>query len=177
MAIEFSLSAPVAYAIGSALAIPGYLSLIVRLPRLRGRNALQFAMAVTTMLIVWVALVASGSSIASLTRADLWTSLMIMTSGTLAYLEIWGLMSRGYTLGIMLTLYAASKPLDERALAQRYRGGQGLSWVMHHRLGGLIAAHAVRREGELIQLTFFPGLFIARVYQMLILVLGLRRTG
>jgi hypothetical protein len=47
---------------------------------------------------------------------------------------------------------------------------------MHHRLGGLLSARLVRREGDLVALTFF-GLVIARLYRAAIAFLGLKVTG
>jgi len=49
---------------------------------------------------------------------------MALSGGMLIYLEFWGLMSRGYTLGILLTLLDAERPLTETEIASRYRAAR-----------------------------------------------------
>jgi len=95
----------------------------------------------------------------------------------LFYLEVWGLLSRGYTIGVLLTLLNADHPLTETEISSQYRGGEGLDWVMRHRLGGLIAAGLVEQQGDRVALTCIRGRAVARLYEVSITVLGLRRTG
>jgi hypothetical protein len=102
---------------------------------------------------------------------------MTLVSMTLAYLEVWGLLSRGYTLGVLLTLYKAQAPLTESQIAAAYRGGDGLTWIMSHRLGGLTAARLVAVRDGAVQLTPLLGRIVAHSYRAAITVLGLRRTG
>ncbi len=101
---------------------------------------------------------------------------MILAGALLVYLEAWALLSRGYTLGLLLTLFRGAGPMTDAALAASYRQGQGLGWIMRHRLGGLISTRLVRRQGDLIVLTL-PGAIIALLYRAAIAVLGLKVTG
>jgi hypothetical protein len=102
---------------------------------------------------------------------------MALADSMLVYLEIWGLMSRGYTLGIILTLYNAGRLLSEAEVSRSYRGGEGLAWIMCHRVGGLMAAGLVAKRNEDLVLTPLRGRIVAHLYRISIFVLGVRRTG
>jgi hypothetical protein len=67
--------------------------------------------------------------------------------------------------------------LTDSEISTRYRGGEGLQWIMRHRLGGLEGAGMIRRHGDQITLVGFPGAFVARVYGWCVAILGLGRTG
>jgi hypothetical protein len=154
---------------------PVYLLILTRVPGLKGRNASQFALSNLATLGLWI-----GSLIVfngPVTAMDIVIGTMILVSAGLAYLEAWALLSRGYTLGLLLTLLQAEKPLTDTELSCRYRSGDGLAWIMHHRVGGLVDAGLVRREGERLTLAPIRGALIASMYKLCITVLGLRRTG
>ena len=124
--------------------------------------------------MVWIALVAAVPG--SRHVPDLVVALMILGGASLFYLEAWALLSRGYTLGLLLTLHRATHPLRDSELAALYRGGAGLSWIMRHRLAGLISAGLVSIEGGQVVLSR-TGMFVATVGKYSIVVLGLRKTG
>ena len=174
--LDFSLTPTVLYALAAGAALPMYLALIARLPRFAGRNALQFLLGCLVMVVLWIGLVL-WSGPRSPGRAEVCVGLMILAAEALFYLEVWSLLSRGYTLGLLVTLHRVHRPLDEEELARSYRGGSGLSWIMEHRVSGLIAAGLVREEGGMVVLTPVLGVAAARLYKFSISVLGLRRTG
>lgn len=157
------------------IAQPAYLLILTRVPGLKGRNALQFSLSNLVAFGLWIGslMVFDGAA----TAMDIAVGGMILVCGGLAYLEAWALLSRGYTLGLLLTLLHAEKPLSDKELSRRYRGGDGLAWIMHHRVGGLVGAGLVRREGERLTLAPMRGVLIASMYKLCIAVLGLRRTG
>ena len=175
--IDFSLPPPILGALLVGGALPIYLAVIARVPSLSGRNALQFLCGILVMMVLWIGLVALWPGPRPLGFADLCTGLMILGAGSLFYLEVWGLLSRGYTLGLLLTLYRADRPLPEDELAQGYRGGSGLSWIMRHRLAGLVGAGLVRERGPMLTLTPARGVAVAWLYKASVSLLGLRRTG
>src|SRR5260370_15775395 len=80
--------------------------------------------------------------------AELATSFMILASALIIYLEIWALLSRGYTLGLLLTLFRGEHPMSDAQLAASYRQGEGVGWIMRHRLGGHLSAGLVRPRGD-----------------------------
>jgi hypothetical protein len=174
--IDFTLASPVLCAIVAALLLPAVLLAATRLSGLRGHNAAQFAGGALAIWLLW-----GGSSLAALARsqslADIASGAMILTVATLFYLEVWALLSRGYTLGLLLTLLGAGRPLREDELAREYRGGGGLSWIMRHRVAGLVATRLVASDGDRIALTRWRGLPVAWCYKISIAVLGLKRTG
>jgi hypothetical protein len=164
--------------LASVLAVglfPVILAVLSRLPGLRDRNALQFLASSGAVVGLWgIALHAHSGPAA--TGVELATSFMILAGALLAYLEAWAILSRGYTLGLLLTLFRGKLPMTDAELSANYRQGQGLGWIMRHRLGGLLSTRLVRRQGDLVALTLF-GLVIARLYRAAIAFLGLKVTG
>jgi hypothetical protein len=173
--LDFAAGASVLISVLAAGLFPIVLAVLSRLPGLRDRNALQFLASSVAVVALWgIALHAHGGPAA--TGAELATSFMILASALLVYLEAWAILSRGYTLGLLLTLFRGKRPMTDAELSASYRHGQGLGWIMRHRLGGLLSARLVRRQGDLVILTF-PGLVIARLYRAAIAFLGLKVTG
>jgi hypothetical protein len=66
--------------------------------------------------------------------------------------------------------------MTDAELAANYRQGEGVGWIMRHRLGGLMSARLVRRQGDRIVLTP-AGAIIGILYRAAIAVLGLKVTG
>jgi hypothetical protein len=172
--IDFTASPAICYAfVASALMLP-LLVLITRLSFFHGKNALQFLITFCVTIASWcIAVLYVGT----FSGGDSPVSLMIIGCASLIYLEAWALFSRGYTLGLLLTLHRAGRPLDEKELAENYRGGDGLSWIMEHRLRGLKSFGLVTMIDDKIVLTPALGVPVAWVYKLILRVLGLRKTG
>ncbi|MCW4116988.1 hypothetical protein NPA31_018675 [Aurantimonas sp. MSK8Z-1] len=160
-----------------ALALPVYLFAVARFARLARRNALQFLLSCVVMLLLWIVLALVWPLARPRGVEETLVCLMILGGATLFYLEVWALLSRGYTLGVLLTLLKADRPLAGEDIARLYKGGEGITWIMRHRLSGLIGAGLIARQGEAIALTRPRGLAIARSYGLSIVALGLGRTG
>ena len=173
--LDFAAGAGVLSSLLAAVLFPAVLAVLSRLPALRSRNALQFLASSVIVVALWAIAVRFAGGPA-LTAPELATSIMVLAGALLVYLEAWALLSRGYTLGLLLTLFRGAGPMTDGALAASYRQGQGLGWIMRHRLGGLISTRLVRRQGDFIVLTL-PGAIIALLCRAAIAVLGLKVTG
>jgi hypothetical protein len=173
--IDLALPGFVALCLGAALIFPGVLMVLARVPVLRARNAWQFALSVAVLAIA-LGVVAWWWEGSTTGTGDVVVGLMLLGSGLLVELEVWALLSRGYTLGLLLTLLNAEERLDARRLAQAYRGGAGLGWIMEHRLAGLDAARLIRAEDGMVRLTA-GGYVVGVLYRMAVRVLGLARSG
>ena len=66
--------------------------------------------------------------------------------------------------------------LSDAQLAASYRQGEGVGWIMRHRLGGLLSAWLVRRQGDRVVLTG-AGALIGILYRAAVATLGLKVTG
>jgi hypothetical protein len=172
--LDFAVSSPILYALAVLALQPVFLLALTRSKAIRGRNAAQFALSFATVILVWASLMAASGRAAN---EELVAGLMMLAAGEIFYLEIWALLSRGYTLGILTTLLVAGRPLEDVEVAARYRAGDGLAWIMEHRLRGLIAAGLVSKRGDLLVLSPLLGVATARLYRFSVRVLGLRRTG
>lgn len=175
--IDFSMPGPLIAALVFGLFLPIPIWLMTRLPSLRGRNPVQFLYAVIVMFVGWLVIVAIVPIFAANSFEGWLVGGMTLAGAALVYLEIWGLMSRGYTLSVIAALYEAKRPLTPNEIAHNYRGGDGLDWIMQHRLGGLEASGMVSRDEDCIKLQAPGGFLVARLYRLCILVLGLKRTG
>src|SRR5262249_40177654 len=120
--------------------------------RVRARNALQFLATSVIVVALWV-IALCFSALRASSAAELATSFMILASALIIYLEIWALLSRGYTLGLLLTLFRGKAPMSDAQLAASYRQGEGVGWIMRHRLGGLPSPRAGRPAGAFAALT------------------------
>ena len=100
---------------------------------------------------------------------------MILASALLVYLEIWALLTTGYAIGLLQTLLHCKRPVTDAELAASYRHG-GLGCIMRSRIGGMISARLVRRQGDLIVLT--PGgAIVAILSRVAMIVFSVKVVG
>ncbi|MBI2770759.1 MAG: hypothetical protein HYX47_14125 [Burkholderiales bacterium] len=172
--IDFAMPAPVALAIANALLFPLWLAATSRLPSLAEKHATRFVVSAVATVVLWAVATAAAPAAG---MAGWLAGLCVTLGALLFYLEVWALMTRGYTLGILLTLLKSGKPLTAQELFDGYRDGEGLGWIMRHRLGGLCATGFIQRDGDRLTLAPGKGVFIARLQRLCAAVLGLKRTG
>jgi hypothetical protein len=177
LSLEFTMPGAVSAAFAVSAGLPLCLFLIARLPPLAGRNAVQFLISVTIAIAAWAGALLLVPAARPTSAGEIVIGGMVIGSAMLVYLEIWGLLSRGYTLALIVTIQQSGGPLTAAELARRYRGGEGLEWIMRHRLAGLEAAGMVRRTGDRLVLTPRLGRAAAWSYRIAIALLGLRATG
>lgn len=176
--MDFRFPAQIAYAAAVSITFPLLLLLVTRLASLRSRNAVQFLVAALLQVLVWIlGSFSLPDSYRPVRPMDWMLAGMVVSCALLFYLEVWALMSRGYTLSMLLTLLRAGRPLSAEEIARQYRGGTGLDWIMRHRVGGLEATGLVRTEGGYLALIRPLGTLTAIAYRVAIAVFGFRRTG
>lgn len=174
--LDFSLSSLELASLLMVPLFPALLSIIARVKAVQNRNALQLCLTSVIMIFLWGGIVYC-ISVQDVVLSEIVSSLMIFVTILLVYVEIWALLSRGYTLGILLTLNECSVPLDDKKLAQSYRSGEGLEWLIHHRFSGLFATKLIFKNDNKIFLTSFPGRFVVSIYKLFIDIFSLKRTG
>lgn len=175
--LDFSITPPLVAALAFAVLNPVWLAALARLPVLRGRNPLQFLLSTSVSLAGWAAYLCYAMRAQPIAGSDLLLGAMAMAAATLVYLEVWALLSRGYTLSLLLALLRAGGAMPAGALAQVYRGGEGLNWVFAHRLSGLVGAGLVERRNGMLAVKAPLGPAVAVAYRACIAFLGLKRTG
>jgi hypothetical protein len=174
---DFTISGSLAAAFIVAALLPPSLFLIVRLPFIAGRNALQFLISVIAVVIAWTGALLFIPAARPHDISDVVLGAMVVGTAVMFFLEVWALLSRGYTLGLLITIYRSGRPLPAAELAGSYRWGAGLEWIMRHRLAGLEVAGLVYRSDDAIALTPRRGWAVASVCRMAIALLGLEATG
>lgn len=174
--IDFSYDTSIVITLMACLCFPIILWLITRITVFKNRNAFQFFITTLILSVTWLSSLYITHFFSHFDITLFFTNIFILLSALLVYLEIWGILSRGYTLGLLLTFYKSQQPLTVVDLSNAYRNGQGLNWLIEHRLGGLIAANMIRKNENSIQLTK-KGSFVTWLYQLFIRFFGLRYTG
>lgn len=177
LSLDFTMPGALAASLLVSLGFPFVLLFVVRLPRLAGRNALQFLFSTIVAIAVWAIALLLVPAARPNGPAEIVLGAMALGAAILVYLEIWALLSRGYTLGLVITIHQAGRGLSAEELAQGYRRGHGLEWIMRHRLAGLEAAGLVCREADRLVLTPQRGRAVAWGCWAAIWLLGLKATG
>jgi hypothetical protein len=170
---DLSVPHAILVALVNVLLFPVYLWASSFIQPLADRHASRFLVAALCSGAGW----AANALLTGQAGTDLAAGFCVVAGGVLFYLQVWGLLTRGYTLGILLTLLRVNRPMTADEVATGYRGGSGLQWIMHHRLGGLTGAGMLKRNGDTLVLGSMRGVAVARVYRACVSVLGLRRTG
>src|SRR4030095_2243607 len=116
--LDFAIPGAVAAAFAVSATLPVYLLAIARLPVLAGRVAVQFLISVVVTLAAWVVVLFLLPSARPTNSGETIVGILVLGTAFLVYLEMWGLMSRGYTLSLLLTLHKAGRPLSATELAR-----------------------------------------------------------
>jgi hypothetical protein len=67
----------------------------------------------------------------------------LIVSALVFVLGVWGVLTRGYSVALLITLERSPGPMSVGDLEAGYSGGRGLRWLADKRLSGLKAARAV----------------------------------
>jgi hypothetical protein len=177
LSLEFTMPGAMIAAFVVSAGLPLCLLILARVSWLTGRNAIQFLVSALIAIAAWASALLYIPAARPAGVGEIVVGAMVIGSAVLIYLEIWGLLSRGYTLGLVITIHQFGQPLPAAELARRYRQGEGLEWIMRHRLAGLEAAGLVRHNGENLVLTPQLGCAVAWSYRVAIALLGLKVTG
>ena len=175
--VDFLPTPVITAALVAGGAIPLYLVALAIVPILRQRTGWRMAAAGIAALSLWCAALTYTTSLLQLSVVDGLTGLLIIASAWIAYLIVWGSLTRGYTFGLLMTLYNARRPITIDDVEKLYAGGRGLRFLMEKRVFGLILLRIVRQRGRDLTLTSPWGISVARMYRLAACALGLRRTG
>ena len=177
LSFDFTVSGPLAAAFVASVMLPFCLFVSARMPRVAGRNALQFLISVIVVFLAWAGALLFIPAAQPSDAAEIIIGAMAIGTAVLFFLEIWALLSRGYTLGLLITMHRSGRALSAPELARSYRCGEGLDWIMRHRLAGLESAGLVCRSGDAIVLTPWRGRTVAWICRRAVLLLALEATG
>jgi len=177
LSFDFTISGSLAAAFLTSAMLPFCLFVIVRLPLVVGRNALQFLISVIVIVLAWAGALLFIPATRPHDASEIIVGAMAIGTAVLFFLEIWALLSRGYTLGLLITMHRSGRALSAPELARSYRCGEGLDWIMRHRLAGLQSAGLVCQSGDAIVLTPWRGRAVAWACRMAVRLLALEATG
>jgi len=91
-------------------------------------------------------------------------------------LGFWGVLTRGYTVAILLALQQTGDNAPIEQVQSHYAGGRGLGWFMEKRLKGLRAAGVTKENDERIYVTPF-GVLVLLVYRSFMTCFRLSQFG
>jgi len=81
------------------------------------------------------------------------TGAALIVAGLVFVLGIWGVLTRGYSVALLITLERLGGPARVEMLERSYSAGRGLRWLTEKRLNGLKAAHVVEVSGDQVIIT------------------------
>ena len=165
-------------ACAAALLIP-ILDLIIRAKLRSTRTELSIVMAVGLSTVAWIVV----------TTACKWwpgdgdkavvilAGLAVIGGGAIVWVEAVSLLSRGYSISILMDLGRAERGMMTVAQVDAgYGGGRGVDWLLDKRIDGLVRLGLVTRSGDDMHLTP-AGSRAARLAGSAIAVTGLRKVG
>src|SRR5215471_5333115 len=95
--LEFTIAGAVMAAFIVSAALPLCLFIVARSPALAGRNAVQFLVSALIAIATWASALLFVPAARPAGFGEIAIGAMVIGSAVLVYLEIWGLLSRGYT--------------------------------------------------------------------------------
>ncbi len=176
--MDFRFPPELAWPLAVSLAFPLTLFVAARRRAWRERNDVRFfAAAVFQSALLVIGAFALAPEWRPRSAGDWLCGAMLWLAFMLFYLEVWGLMSRGYTLAMLIVLLRSPRPLSAAEIAREYRGGAGLGWIMEHRTRGLQAAGVIDKTpaGDVILTT--SGAWIVHAYAAARAAFGLRNDA
>lgn len=102
---------------------------------------------------------------------------LVLLTSFVGFLALWGLLTRGCSLAILLALSRFHDSTDLDELASAYSGGRGLEWLTEKRLASLSRAGLIVRNHGLIRVTEPRGFLTARLHLWIVRYLGLKNFG
>ena len=105
------------------------------------------------------------------------SGLLLLLSILIFILGLWGLLTRGYTVALLVTLYSLGGKSTITELENTYSGGRGLKWLTTKRLNGLSNAKMIRIEKSQITIRKPLGLLIIKLYKTFQQVFQLKGYG
>jgi len=172
--LSFEISIPVLAALIAGGLIPLYLILFAGVSPLR-RADIRMTAAGVTAVVVWAgALSLASPGLQGHAGADLAAGLLILGCAFMGFMMLWGLLTRGFTLSLLVALAKAERPMSMVELADGYGGGQGASFFADKRITGLRQLGFIREAGDQVRLTAFPGVLSVMCFRVLKLIFAIK---
>jgi len=88
------------------------------------------------------------------------TGAALIVAALVFVLGVWGVLTRGYSVALLITLERSLGKMSVGDLEAGYSGGRGLRWLADKRLGGLKAARVVEIVDGDVLITPHVGAFL-----------------
>lgn len=139
----------------------------------------RYVAACAVTLLSWLALLffmlpAPSSEVR---REDLANGLLVLASSFIVFLGLWGVLTRGCSISILVALSQVGEAATETTLGEAYSGSRGLRWLTEKRLRSLVRAGLVKYQNGMILVTRPRGIIAAFVCSTLTKIIGLKNFG
>ena len=170
---------PIVLAILANLLLPIVLVLTRYLPGIADDASRRYAASCLVTAIAWIGLATmTGKPIQpDMAYQQLFNGLLVLLSGFVVTLGLWGLLTRGCSVSILLALTEVGPESSATALGGAYSGGRGLRWLTDKRLNSLAGAGFVDLRGSSVRVTRPLGASAAVLCVLLARTLGLKSAG
>ena len=173
--ISFVPSAPVTWALFAGAATPICVLAVSRWRGALGPGA-KFLLGYGIAVALWVSAVAAPLGAKAGAPDQILLGLLAILAAGVGWANLWGVLTRGYTLRLLLDFLRLAKPVTREELGAAYSGGRGLDWMFRKRLATLAAFGLTRRRNGLITMTSFPGRAVAQLSLIGLRLLGMKRS-
>lgn len=103
--------------------------------------------------------------------------LLLLLSILIFTLGLWGLLTRGYSVALLVTLHSLGGNATIAELEKTYSGGRGLKWLTVKRLNGLSNAKIIKIEESQITIRKPLGPLLIKLYKTFQQVFQLKGYG
>ena len=105
------------------------------------------------------------------------SGLLLLLSILIFFLGLWGVLTRGYSVAILVSLYNVGGKATTTELEKNYSGGRGLEWLTAKRLNGLSVAKIIKIEKDQITIRKPLGPLLIKLYKTFKLLFHLKGYG
>ena len=170
--------------IGAALVVgvlfPAPLWLTRFIPGIAGNPSLRYLAACGLAVAAWIGLLGlgpAGAGLSFVSPLHLVNGLLVLLAAFVISLGLWGLLTRGCSISILLALSTLPGRTTAEALGALYSGGRGLDWLTRKRVNSLTGAGLATSDGHTLRVAVPRGSFILRLHALIAAALGLKSIG
>lgn len=105
------------------------------------------------------------------------SGLLLLLSILIFFLGVWGLLTRGYSVAILIALHSVGGKATTIELEKNYSGGRGLRWLTAKRLDGLTVSKTIKIEKNQITIRKPLGLLLIKLNKIFKFLFRLKGYG
>jgi hypothetical protein len=174
-----ALPAPIGLAFLVGLLFPAFLLVTRPIAPIAGNASLRYAAGCLLAAASWTALIVllGLARTPGPEKLHLVNGALVLLSSFVVYLGLWGLLTRGCSISMLLALARLPTETDAQALDAAYANGRGLRWLTDKRINSLAGAGFASCDGDQVRVTRPRGALAAAFCTLIVRAIGLKNFG